>query len=187
MTPIRLLPALAICAFSLCAAEPELSPVARSFDSQLNGIEREVVSLVEAMPADKFTFAPKNGEFAGVRTFAQQATHIAAVNFQISAALLGEANPVQMGKQENGPADLKTKEQIVDFVKRSFAYTHKALATLTSENLMGQVQSPFGKNKIPRLTVATMPQWHSFDHYGQMAVYARMCGMVPPASRPRNQ
>ena len=139
------------------------------------------------MPADKFSFAPKNGQFAGARTFAQQATHIAAVNFQISAALLGEPNPVDMGKEENGPADIKTKEQVVDFVKRSFAYTHKALATLTSENLMGQVQSPFGKNKIARLSVATMPQWHSFDHYGQMAVYARMCNIIPPASRPQTK
>jgi hypothetical protein len=185
MTPIRLLTAFTIGALSLCAAESDLSPVARSFDSQLKSVESEVVSLAEAMPADKFNFAPKNGEFSGVRTFAQQVTHIAAVNFQISAALLGEPNPVQMGDSENGPADLKTKEQIVDFLKRSFAYTHKALGSLTYENLMGQVKSPFGSNQIPRLTVATMPQWHSFDHYGQMAVYARMCSVVPPASRPR--
>ena len=185
MSPIRLLTAVAVCSLSLCAAEPELSPVARSFDSQLKSLESEVVSLAEAMPADKYNFAPKNGEFTGARTFAQQVTHIAAVNFQISAALLGEANPVAMGKDENGPEDLKTKAQIVDFLKRSFIYTHKAFAGLTYENLMGQIQSPFGKNKLPRLTVATMPQWHSFDHYGQMAVYARMCSVVPPASRPR--
>jgi hypothetical protein len=50
---------------------------------------------------------------------------------------------------------------------------------------MAEVQSPFGTNKVPLLSVATIPQWHSFDHYGQMAVYARMNGIVPPASRPR--
>ena len=172
-------------ALSAYAAGNDLSPVARSFDAQLTSLEREVVSLAEAMPPEKYSFAPKQGEFAGVRTFAQQATHIAAVNYMVAAAILGEANPVQPGSDENGPAEIKSKEQIVDFLKQSFAYTHKALGTLTQENLMGEIQSAFGKNKVPRLTMATAPQWHGFDHYGQMVVYARMCGVIPPASRPR--
>jgi hypothetical protein len=170
---------------SALAQQGDLSPAAKVFDSQLNSLEREVVSLAEEMPADKYNFAPKQGEFANVRTFAKQVTHIAAVNFAVSAAVLGEANPVNMGTDENGPADLKSKEQIVDFLKRSFAYTHKAMRMITQENLMQPVQSAFGNNKVPRLNMAMVPQWHSFDHYGQMAVYARMCSVVPPASRPR--
>ena len=168
------------------AAEGDLSPTARVFDSQLSNLEREVVSLAEAVPAEKYSFAPKNGEFANVRTFAQQVTHIATVNFAISSRILGEAVPVDVGKDENGSADLKTKEAIVDYLKRSFAYTHKAMRSLTEENLMAQIDSPFGKNKVSRLSLVTLPQWHGFDHYGQMAVYARMCGVIPPASRPRN-
>ena len=169
------------------AADSDLSPIARVFDSQLTSVEREVVSLAEEMPADKYSFAPKGGEFIGVRTFAQQATHIATVNFMVAAALLGEANPVEAGTDENGPANLKSKAEVVDFLKRSFAYTHKALQMTTQENLMTPIQSAFGKkNQVPRLTMATAPQWHTFDHYGQMVVYARMCDIVPPASRPRN-
>ena len=170
---------------SVYAADGNLSPVAKSFDSQLTYLEREFVSLVEAMPADKFSFAPKQGAVEGVRTFAQQATHVATVNYMIAAALLGEKSPVDKGQNENGPADIKSKEQIVAFLKKSFAYTHKALGTLTAENLMGEVQNPFGANKVPRLNVATEPQWHGFDHYGQMVVYARMSGIVPPGSRPQ--
>lgn len=173
-------------AASAIAAEPELSPVAKIFDSQLSMMEREVVSLAEAMPADKYSFAPKDGEFNGARTFAQQVTHIASVNFEIASAILGEANPVDMGKNENGSADLKQKTEIVAYLKKSFAYTHRAMQMLTQENVMQQVKSAFGKNMTPRLAMATFPEWHSFDHYGQMAVYARMCGVVPPASRPRN-
>ena len=179
----KLLFIASLCAFSLQAADDELSAVARVFDGQLNSLEREVVSLAEAMPVDKYQFAPREGSFSGVRTFAQQVTHIAAVNFAVAASILGEANPIEMGTSENGPADLKTKEAAVDFLKRSFAYTHKAMRSLNEENLMQQVQSAFGKNKVPRLNMATAPQWHSFDHYGQMVVYARMCGVVPPASR----
>ena len=172
-------------ALSSYAAEGDLSPVARVFDAQLTSLEREVVSLAEAMSTDKYSFAPKNGEFAGARTFAQQVTHIAAVNFSVSAAVIGELNPVEMGTNENGPANLKSKEQILDFLKRSFTYTHRAMGKLTQDNLMNPIQSAFGGNPVPRLTMATVPQWHSFDHYGQMAVYARLCGIVPPASRPR--
>ena len=172
-------------AFSVSAADGDLSPVARIFDSQLSSMEREVVSLAEAMPADKYSFAPKSGEFSSVRTFAQQVAHIATVNYEVAASILAEANPVEMGTDENGSANLKSKEQIVEYLKKSFVYTHKAMQMLTQENLLVQVQNAFGSSKVPRLTMATIPQWHSFDHYGQMAVYARMCGVVPPASRPR--
>jgi hypothetical protein len=178
---------LLFAALSLHAADGDMSPVAKTFDNQLASVEKEVVSLAEAMPANKYGFAPGSapfeGEFSGVRTFAQQVTHIAAVNFEVAAAILGEKNPVDMGTSENGPANLKSKEDIVDFLKKSFAYTHSAMRTLTQENLMGQIQSAFGNNKVPRLSMATVPQSHSFDHYGQMAVYARMCRVVPPASK----
>ena len=160
--------------------------MAKIFDSQLNSVEREVVSLAEAMPPAQYDFAPKDGEFKSVRTFAQQVTHIASVNFEVAAAVLGEANPVEMGADENGSAGLKSKDDIVAYLKKSFAYTHRAMRMLTQENLMAPVHNAFGKGMTPRLSMATVPQSHSFDHYGQMAVYARMCGVVPPASRPRN-
>lgn len=172
-------------ALSAYAADGDLSPVAKVFDSQLSGVDREVVSLAEAMPAENYGFAPKGGEFKGVRTFAQQATHIASVNFAVAAAVLGEANPVDMGKDENGSADLKSKEQVLAYLKKSYGYAHQAMRMLTGENLMAPVQSAFGSNQVARLSMATVAVSHSFDHYGQMAVYARMCGMVPPASRPR--
>jgi hypothetical protein len=172
-------------ALSVYAADGDLSPVAKVFDSQLSSVEREVVSLAEAMPAEKYGFAPKEGEFNGVRTFAQQATHIASVNFAVAAAVLGEANPVDMGKDENGSADLKSKEQVVAYLKKSYSYAHRAMRMLNGENLMAQVKSAFGPNEVPRISMANIAISHSFDHYGQMAVYARMCGMVPPASRPR--
>ena len=166
------------------AADPvQLTGPAKVFDSQLNSVEREVVSLAEAMPAEKYSFAPQHGEFAGVRTFAQQTTHLATVNYLLAAAILGEKSPVELGQNENGPADLKTKDAIVAFLKKSFESSHRAMRMLNDANLMQQVQSPFGKNTTPRLSLASMTASHSMDHYGQMVVYARMCGVIPPASR----
>lgn len=159
--------------------------VGKIFDDQLRNIESEFVPLVEAMPADKMNFAPEHGEFKGVRTFAQQATHTAAVIYAVSAAALGEKNPTDMGQNENGPASLTTKDAILKYVKDAFTYGHKAMQGLTNKNLADPMPSPFGSGTMARVAAASVAVWHSFDHYGQMAVYARMNGIIPPASRPR--
>jgi hypothetical protein len=184
MHKISLLALAGLCAASAFAADaPSASDV---FDRQLKSTEREVVSLVEAMPADKFNFAPKNGAFDGVRTFALQARHIAFVIDQVSAAMLDEKNPYGGGPDENGPATLATKEDVVKYVKDSFAYAHKAMATLTNDNLMGQIADPFDpKGKTARVNAAGIIFWHTFDHYGQMVEYARMNNVIPPASAPQ--
>lgn len=153
-------------------------------DGTLKMAEREIVSLAEAVPADKYDFAPTGGEFKGVRTFGHQMAHIAAVNYLVAAALLGEKGPVDPKDEENGPVSLKDKDAIVKFLKDSFAYSHKAIATLTDQNFTEIIQSPFG-DKEARGSLAEVFGWHSFDHYGQAVVYARMNGIIPPASRPK--
>ena len=173
-------------ATSLVAVLPAAEPsnlISKTFDQQLSMIEREIVPLAEAMPADKYDFVPTSGEFKKSRTFGQQASHVAAVIYATSAVVLGEKPPTDMGESENGPASLKTKEDIVKYLKDSFAYAHRATATLTSQNLTDMIDSAFEKNKVPRLSMATVPVWHTFDHYGQMVIYARMNGIIPPASR----
>ena len=152
------------------------------YDHTLSGVEKEVVSGAEAMPEDKFNFAPTQGEFKGVRTFAQQVKHIAAVNYMFGAAILGEKPPVELGG-ESGPDNITSKADVVKFLKDSFAYLHKALNTLDASNILVQIQSPFGSNKITRLALTNIALSHPFDHYGQMVVYLRMNGIVPPASR----
>lgn len=153
------------------------------FDRQLTGLEREFVPLAEAMPAEKFAFAPTGGEFKGVRTFGQQASHTAAVLYAVAAAIIKEKNPSEMGANENGPAALEGKDAIVKYVKDAFAYAHKAMGSITDQNLMEMIPSAFSDQKAARLSMANIAIWHSFDHYGQMVVYARMNGIVPPASR----
>jgi uncharacterized damage-inducible protein DinB len=152
------------------------------FDHSLTGVEKEFVSAAEAMPDDKFNFAPTQGEFKGVRTFAQQIKHVAAVNYMFGAAILGEKPPVNVGS-ENGPDNLTSKADIVKFLKDSFAYLHKALNSIDETNVLEKVQSPFGSNKITRLSLTIIALGHPFDHYGQMVEYLRMNNIVPPASR----
>jgi hypothetical protein len=165
------------------AAQAPAPTVSQILDRDFRSMERQLVPLAEAMPADKYGFVPASGEFKTVRTFGQQVSHVAAVIYAASAAVAGEENPSEMGPGENGPASLKTKDDIVKYLKDAVAYGHKAMGSLTDKNLTDLVQSPFGKNKVPRLAMATEATAHSYDHYGQMVVYLRLNGIIPPASR----
>jgi len=116
-----------------------------------------------------------------VRTFAVQVKHVASSNYFLWSSLTGEKIPENI-KDGNGPADLKTKAEIIQFLKDSFALGHRAAATLTSENVL---QTP-EHSKSSRLHLATFGVAHAYDHYGQMVEYLRMNGIVPPASRAKS-
>lgn len=167
--------------------KPEPTPtIASVLDNQVKTLEREFVPAAEAMPADKFNFAPSPslGEFKESRTFSQQVSHVATVNYIVGAAILGEKPPIDTeGPHENGPASLKTKDDIIKYLKDSFTYVHKAISTVTPQNAVDPVTLPWGKGT--RLGLASMTAWHGFDHYGQMVIYLRLNGIIPPASRPQ--
>ncbi len=166
-------------------AKPDQKPTfAMVLDRSLSNVEHEVVPAAEAMPEDKFNFAPTQGEFKTVRTFAQQVKHIAAANYLLGAGILAEKPPLDL-EGENGPAKITSKADVVQFLKDSFTYLHKALNSIDENNVLGQVPSPFGPNKVSRLGLAIGAISHPFDHYGQMVEYLRMNGIIPPASRPQ--
>ena len=127
----------------------------------------------------------RSAEFKGVRTFAEQVKHVAAVNYVFGSAVLGEKAPVDTGG-ESGPDSIKSKAEIMKFLKDSFAYLHKAVDSITDKNQLDQV-SLFGEMKLARLSVGSFSSAHVMDHYGQMVEYLRMNGIVPPASRQQNQ
>jgi uncharacterized damage-inducible protein DinB len=160
----------------------EQRTVTQVLDRAVLNLEREFVPAAEAMPEEKFGFAPSDGEFKGVRTFAQQVKHVAAVNYELGAAILEEKSPVDIN-EESGPASITTKAEILKYLKESFEYVHKAIATINEKNLVETVKSPFGEGSVTRMGLASSVCWHGWDHYGQMVVYLRMNGIIPPASR----
>ena len=173
---------LAFCSFGIAQASDEKKTTTSVLDGTVKTIESELVPAVEAMPEDKFGFAPTGGEFKGVRTFGEQAKHVAAVNYVVAAAILGEKPPVDTGG-EKGPDSVTSKADIVKFLKESYAYAHKAVATINDGNAVAPIKNPFGEGAATRLGMGTVFAWHGFDHYGRMVVYLRMNGIVPPASR----
>ncbi len=181
-----------ILVFVLCAgAMPGLfaqapqtpAAVAATVDRQISSIEKLVLDAAEAMPEDKFNFSPADlripgSDYKGVRSFAVQVRHIATSNYFIWSPITGDKLPEGL-EDGNSPENLKSKAEIIQYLKASFALGHRAAATLTDENML----RPPGKSKSPRLSLATFGVSHAYDHYGQMVEYLRMNGIVPPASR----
>ena len=169
------------CNAALGQAETPKYPltVQQILDKNVRAAEQMVSAAAEAMPEESYAFAPTNGEFKGVRTFAQMLKHVAVVNFMNAAALLGEKTPVDVGESENGSDSVKTKAQILKFLKDSFAYLHRATATLDEKNLMTPTKDPWSGTPVPRLMFVTTGISHPWEMYGQMAIYLRMNGIDP--------
>jgi uncharacterized damage-inducible protein DinB len=160
--------------------------VASIVDRQISAVEKLILDVAEAMPEEKFNFSPANlnipgSDYNGVRTFALEVKHVAASNYFLWSPLTGEKLPEGL-KDGNGPEAVKTKAEIIQFLKDSFALGHNAAATLTSQNML---QNP-EQSKSSRLHRATFGVAHAYDHYGQMVEYLRMNGIVPPASRQKS-
>jgi uncharacterized damage-inducible protein DinB len=168
---------------------PQPAPsIAGVVERQVSATEKLILEAAEAMPEDKFNFTPTSlnipgSDYKGVRSFALQVRHIATVNYVFWSPLTGDPVPagIKGPNWRDTPEELKTKAEIIKFLKDSYALGHKAAATLSSDKVVEQV--PFRDAKAPRLHLATFAVIHANDHYGQMVEYLRMNGIVPPASR----
>lgn len=161
--------------------------IASIMNTQLGIVEHEVVGAAEAMPPDKYSFAPpsSDGNYAGVRTFAQEVKHIATANFLFYSTILGQAPPASYmaNKEMNGPDSMQSKDEIVKYLKDSFALGHRAMSSITARNATAALPKPPIPFLNTRLALASFGCTHAFDHYGQMVEYLRMNGIVPPASQ----
>ena len=174
--------AVALGALTLVGARAMASPdqsapsIASVVDGRISSIEKRVVGVAEAMPEEKYSFVPTNGEFKGVMSFADQIKHIGDDNYGAFGAFLTETHPA-------GPAGT-SKAELVAYVRGAFAFAHRAVATISSDNAV----TPLPKEpRLTRLGLALEEIGHSENHYGQLVEYLRMNGIIPPASRPQTK
>jgi uncharacterized damage-inducible protein DinB len=156
-------------------------------DTQLTVVQFEIVATAQAMPENKYSFAPTSGNFKGVRTFAQQVKHLATVNDRLAEAITGQAPPTapDEGITSNGPDAVQTKDQIMQYLKESFGNMHKAIATLNGDNALAPLKDSPAFFLRTKMSIAMFACTHAMDHYGQMVEYLRMNGLTPPMSAPR--
>jgi uncharacterized damage-inducible protein DinB len=166
-------------------AEVTMMSPAKALDALLSLFEQEAMGVARAMPADKYGFAPDGPLFAqadavkfdGVRTFVAEVTHVAEANYYFYSSLSGLKPDVDTTKIES----FKTKDEAVAALAGSFAFAHKAIATITPENAFLTIKGVDGMHT--RATLAAFGVAHGYDHYGQMVEYLRMNGVVPPGSK----
>jgi uncharacterized damage-inducible protein DinB len=159
---------------------PAAGPIApaESLSAVFDAMRDEVIGAADAMPADKYDFAPTcSGDFKGVRTFAGQVRHIAQANYNFFRRwnVPGGVDPKTL-------ESLKTKEELMKALRDSFAFDDAAIKTITPENAFTAVPGP-PQAKLTRVSMVAYAMAHSRDHYGQMVEYLRMNGIIPPASR----
>jgi hypothetical protein len=151
-------------------------------DQWVTNVEQLLLSAADAMPEKKYPFAPSNGEFKGVRTFGEQIKHLAAANYQLGSRILGEPPP--FGTQgEAAPASVRSKAEIMEYLKGSFACLHRAAGKVDGKNEVEPIPGTQGTWQRTRLGLLIDALAHSSNHYGQMVEYLRMNGIVPPQSR----
>jgi len=154
---------------------------AKSMDAALSRLETLWMGAAQAMPADKYSFAPSAQIFApsqkvqydGVRTFAEIVTHTIQVNYGNFAAIGG----IKPDVDTKAIGDLKSKDDIVKALAATFAFAHKAVANVTAANAFNSVrglQTP--------VSMFAGAIGHGEDEYGQAVEYLRMNAIIPPAS-----
>lgn len=145
----------------------------------LDGMSKEFIDLADAMPEDKYNFVPTSGEFAKVRPFGDQVKHIIEANGYFFAS--PDATPAEMKAKQDAAAKLSSKAEIMKALRDSFAQAHAFVDGINAENAF--LTLPGGGT---RAGMTAFGLAHMMDHYGQLVVYLRMNGIIPPASRSSN-
>jgi hypothetical protein len=154
--------------------------IADSVGDTLLFTEGQFLSMAEAMPAEKYAFIPTAGNFSDARSFAEQVKHVACNQFAFFNEIEGKKPPEAC--ERGGPSTAKTKAELIRYLRDSFDYGNKVLATVNAENALERVDGRYG-GPSTRLGMAVKSVWHITDHYGQLVEYLRMNGIVPPATQ----
>jgi hypothetical protein len=156
-------------------------PMAATLLPRYRLITQSFLALADAMPADKYAFKPSGGEFQDVRSFGEQVKHVACGNFGFFNEIEKKTPPTHC--ETGGPSPAKTKAEILAYLREAFAYGERFVDTTTVANALETAGGPYG-GQSTRLGLIALAIWHASDHYGQLVIYSRMNGIVPPASRP---
>jgi uncharacterized damage-inducible protein DinB len=143
-----------------------------------NDIGRKLIAMAEDFPEDKYDFKPTPAQ----RTFADQLLHAAGANYFFINPAMGKPGPKE---EDPKRADYKTKADIVAFVKKSFADGAAVIKAKGDKGMSDLLVDPFAHQQMRVLDMAYGFIEHSGEHYGQLAVYYRVAGLVPPESRPK--
>ena len=131
-----------------------------------------VIGIVEVMPEDKYDFKPT----PAVRTFRDIVIHLVAENYLFFGRVAGEnlGNPAQ---------NLTSRAEMIKALRESYDYGAKVWAGLTEERALELIE--VRGQKVQRWSAILGAIQDNMDHYGNLVVYVRLNGIVPPRSAGR--
>jgi uncharacterized damage-inducible protein DinB len=154
---------------------PALSPSQAVLEAW-NDIGRKLIAMAEDFPEDKYDFKPTPAQ----RSFAEQLLHVAGSNYLFTDAAKGQ-KPVD----DESRANYKTKAAVVAYVKKSFADGAAVIKAKGDAGMAQMVVASESGERAPMADLAYGMIEHAGEHYGQLVVYYRVAGLVPPESRPK--
>lgn len=166
------------------AAKKEAAPpkpavgLSQAVLDQWNDVARKLIVMSEDFPEDKYDFKPTPGQ----RSFAEQLLHAAGANYFFTNLVKGEKPPAQ---EDPARAAFKTKADVVAYVKKSMDDGAAAIKAKGDAGMAGMMVDPFENKQVRVFDWAYGFIEHMGEHYGQLAVYYRVAGLVPPESRPK--
>lgn len=157
--------------------KPAESPSKVILDSW-NDVGRKLIAMAEDFPEDKYDFKPNPSQ----RSFAEQLLHAAGANYFFTNLAMGQKPPAEEDPKRD---QYKTKADVVAFVKKSFADGAAAIQAKGDAGMSTLLVDPFSNQQTRVTDMAYGLIEHSGEHYGQLVVYYRIAGLVPPESRPK--
>jgi uncharacterized damage-inducible protein DinB len=159
------------------AVKPADGPAKVALDSW-NEIGRKLIAMAEDFPEDKYDFKPTPAQ----RSFAEQLLHAANANYFFTNLALGQKPPAEEDPKRD---QYKTKADVVAFVNKAFADGAAAIKAKGDKGMSDLIVDPFAHQQVRISDMAYGFIEHSGEHYGQLVVYYRIAGLVPPESRPK--
>jgi uncharacterized damage-inducible protein DinB len=175
---IAALPSAAQDAAKKDAAPKPAKGLSQAVLEQWNDIGRKLIAMAEDFPEDKYDFKPTPAQ----RSFAEQLLHMAGANYFFINIANGEKPPAQ---EDPSRAKYKTKADVVAYVKKSFEDGAAAIKAKGDAGMAGMMVDPFENQQVRVFEWAYGFMEHCGEHYGQLVVYYRLAGLVPPESRPK--
>ena len=143
-----------------------------------NDVGRKLTTMAEDFPENKYDFKPTPAQ----RSFAEQLLHAAGANYFFINLAKGEKPPAE---EDPKRSNFKSKAEVAAFVKKSIADGAAVIQSKGDAGMSDLVLDPFSNQQVRVLDFAYGFIEHMGEHYGQLAVYYRVAGLVPPESRPK--
>jgi uncharacterized damage-inducible protein DinB len=151
----------------------EHSPLSADVRTDYKTVRDYFLRAAEKMPEAEYAFRPS----PDVRSFAQQVAHVADDQYNLCAPAKGETRQAAYTQIER---TLSAKTDLVAALKAAFAYCDGAYQALTDAS--GAEMVTFSGQRRTRFAMLNWNMWHTWEHYGNVVVYLRMKGLVPPSS-----